>query len=164
MRVAPAACAVCAFVAAAQSAPEAAPAPVQPLPFSHRIHASNGLACSDCHAMPAPGDQAGFPATSRCMACHVAIARDRAPIVKLAEFDKRQEPIPWKRVYRVPPYVVFSHKTHVGKGHASCQTCHGPVQERDTLRKEKPTSMSACVDCHKDKGAPVTCDYCHETQ
>src|SRR5262249_20330726 len=157
-------CVVGASGAAARSDPEPAPAPVQPLPSSPPIPASKGLACRDCHAMPAPGDQAGFPATSRCMACHVTIARDRASIVKLAEFDKKQEPIPWKRVYRVPSYVVFSHQTHVAKGHTSCQTCHGPVQERATLRKEKPTSMSACVDCHKDKGAPVTCDYCHETQ
>src|SRR5437667_3398475 len=101
--------AVAACIAAAQTAADGPPAPVQPLPFSHKTHVSNGLACKDCHAMPDPGDQAGIPATSKCMTCHIAVAKDRAAIVKLAEFHKKQEPIPWKRVYRVPEYGVFSH-------------------------------------------------------
>jgi len=112
--------------------------------------------------MPDPGDEAGLPAASKCMACHATIATERPAIVRLAEFYKKPEPIPWKRVYRVPDYVSFSHKTHVVKAQVGCQTCHGPVQDRDAIRKEKPTSMAACIDCHAEKRASVACDFCHE--
>jgi hypothetical protein len=44
------------------------------------------------------------------MACHVEIKKDSEAIQKLADYHKKQEAIPWKRVYRVPEYVVFSHK------------------------------------------------------
>jgi hypothetical protein len=151
-----------ACAAVAQTAADGPAAPVQPLPFSHRLHTSKGLSCKDCHAMPDPGDEAGFPATSKCMACHATIAKDRPAIARLAEFYKKQEPIPWKRVYRVPDYVSFSHKTHVLKAQAACETCHGPVQERDAIRKEKSISMAACIDCHAGNRASVACDYCHE--
>jgi len=150
------------LLAAAQTAPDAPQGPIQPLPFSHKTHVSSGLACRDCHATADRGEAAGFPALSKCMACHTAVAKDRPSIVKLAELYKKQEPIPWKRVYRVPDYVAFSHKTHVGTAHVACDTCHGSVQDRDVIRKEKPTSMAACVDCHKQNGASVACDYCHE--
>ena len=153
---------VAAWIAAAQTATDGPPAPVQPLPFSHRAHVSKGLACKECHTMPEPGEQAAFPSASKCMACHMTVAKDRTAIVKLKEFYKNQVAIPWKRIYRVPEYVVFSHKTHVGKAQVGCETCHGPVQQRDVIRKEKPTSMAACIDCHKDTGASVACDYCHE--
>jgi hypothetical protein len=149
-------------VVAAQTPADLPPAPVQPLPFSHKLHVAQGLTCNGCHEMPDPGDRAGIPAASKCMACHKTIAKDRASIVKLAEFAAKQEPIPWKRIYRVPEYVAFSHKAHVGKARVACETCHGPVQERDALRKEKSIAMAACMDCHKTRGASVACNFCHE--
>jgi Cytochrome c7 and related cytochrome c/Class III cytochrome C family len=153
---------VAAAIMAAQTASDLPPAPVQPLPFSHKIHVAQGLKCKECHEMPDPGDHAGFPAVSKCMTCHMTIAKDRAAIVKLAKFAKRRESIPWKQVYRLPDYVAFSHKTHVEKAPGGCETCHGPIQERDAIRKEKSIAMGACVDCHKNRGASVACDYCHE--
>jgi class III cytochrome C family protein/cytochrome c7-like protein len=154
--------ALAASTAAAQTAAYRPPPPVQPLPFSHKAHVSQGLECKECHAMPEPGEKAGLPATAKCMACHVEVKKESAAIQQLAAFHKKQEPIPWKRVYRVPEYVAFSHKAHVVKAHASCETCHGPVRESDAIRKEKATSMSACMDCHKSQGASMACDYCHE--
>jgi ribosomal protein L22 len=112
--------------------------------------------------MPEPGDHATFPATARCMACHVEIKKDSEAIQKLADYHKKQEAVPWKRVYRVPEYVFFSHKVHVTKAKAACETCHGPVRDRDAMRKEKETSMAVCMDCHKASGASIGCDYCHE--
>jgi hypothetical protein len=88
--------------ALAQTSTYVPPAPVQPLPFSHKQHVSNGLDCKDCHAMPEPGDHATFPGTAKCMACHVTIKKESAAVQKLAEYHKNHEEIPWKRVYRVP--------------------------------------------------------------
>ena len=150
-----------AFVAVAQT-PGGAAAPQQPLPFSHKTHAAKGLACKNCHGAADRADLAGFPPTAKCMTCHVTAAKDSPAIAKLAELDRKGEPVPWRRVYRVPDYVTFSHKVHVAKAQTACETCHGPVAESDAIRKEKPTSMASCVDCHKSKGASVACDFCHE--
>ena len=156
--------AVAVLAASGQTTTYMPPAPVQPLPFSHKLHLSKSLACKDCHSMPEPGDHATFPATARCMACHVEIKKDSEAIQKLAEYHKKQEAIPWKRVYRVPEYVFFSHKVHVTKAKAACETCHGPVRDRDVMRKEKETSMAVCMDCHKASAVSIACDYCHEAR
>ena len=138
---------------------------VQPIPYSHKQHIALGLDCKNCHEIPEPGDYAGIPATSKCMACHVQIKKESPHIQRLADHDKRREDVPWKRVYRIADYVYFSHKAHLATSKTTCETCHGQVRERDVLFKEKDsTSMAACMDCHRDNAAPVSCDFCHEVR
>ena len=153
------------LLAAAQQtpAPKYVPsAPEQPIPFSHRVHASAAkLDCKSCHPVPEPGDFATIPETAKCMSCHRAIKKDSPAIQRLAAFDAAARPVPWRRVYRIADYVFFSHKEHLAHG-ASCEDCHGPVRERDALRKEKETSMAACMDCHRARQASLACNYCHE--
>ena len=134
----------------------------QPLPFSHKTHVELGLECQVCHAMPEPGDAATIPATATCMGCHDSVKTESAAIQQLAQAHERAQPIPWKRVYRVPDFVAFSHKTHVTQGAVACEICHGQVRELDVMRKLKETSMASCVECHTEKGAPNTCTTCHD--
>jgi hypothetical protein len=138
------------------------PPPEQPIPFNHKQHVALGLKCLDCHAIKEPGFQAGYPAESRCMACHVAIRKDSPHIQKLAGFHKAKEPVPWVKVYEVPDYVWFSHDSHHRGAGISCEHCHGPVSERTVIAKEKSTSMQACMDCHAKYNAPNDCDFCHD--
>ncbi|MEO6803623.1 MAG: cytochrome c3 family protein, partial [Granulicella sp.] len=65
------------------------------------------------------------------------------------------------RVYRVPSFVNFSHKTHTSAG-AQCEDCHGPVAQRDAIALEKDISMGGCISCHTQKAAPIGCDTCHQ--
>jgi hypothetical protein len=138
------------------------PAKPQPLPFSHKLHARLGLECFSCHPMPPPGWDMTYPAEEKCMQCHATIKTESPAIIKLAQYDKERKAVPWVQVYRVPDYVFFSHQTHYKKAEIGCEICHGPVAERDVITKEKPTTMMACMDCHKEKGAPVTCRICHD--
>jgi hypothetical protein len=87
------------------------------------------------------------------MACHVAVKKESAHIAKLAKFHREGTAVPWARVYQVPAYVAFSHKTHIGVEGVTCQTCHGPVEQRDELRREKDISMAGCMECHRAKEA-----------
>ena len=112
--------------------------------------------------MPDTGEFATLPATGVCMKCHQSIARNSPHIQKLKEFHDAGREIPWKRVYRTADYVFFNHRRHVTKAKAACDTCHGPVEERDQLRREKDISMAACMDCHRNRGASLACNYCHE--
>jgi hypothetical protein len=103
----------------------------------------------------------GYPPEAKCMECHATIKVDSPFIKKLAEYHRGKKPVPWVRIYQVPDFVYFSHKVHVYKAKIDCQSCHGSVRERDVLTKEKPTTMAACIDCHKEKGALVGCGTCH---
>ncbi len=111
--------------------------------------------------MPEPGDLATFPKEQKCMACHSSIKTESAAIRKLSEFYKARRPVPWVRIYKVPDYVWFSHQQHHVDAKIACETCHGPVSERDVITPEKPYTMKACMDCHDQMGASVACNACH---
>ncbi|MEX2263984.1 MAG: cytochrome c3 family protein [Bryobacteraceae bacterium] len=139
------------------------PPPKQPIPFSHRAHLTLKLECKNCHQMADPGEFAGLPPTGVCMSCHTAIKKDSPAIQRLAEYHNAKGEVPWARVNRIADYVYFSHKEHLARAKATCETCHGPVQRRDVLGREKDiTSMAACMDCHRARSASLACDYCHE--
>ena len=132
----------------------------QPIPFSHKQH-SPVAACNLCHPTAASGERAGLPSTSQCLACHAAVKKDSPLIQRLAAYPKEEKPVPWVRVYRVPDFVFFSHARHLS-AKIECAACHGPVHQRDVLEKEVPTSMKACMDCHRVRGVSLACNLCHE--
>ena len=154
------ACFAVAICLLAQSPKTTAP-PLQPLPYSHKTHIAMGLKCQACHTNPEPGEQMTFPSTTKCMACHQTIAADRPAIQKLSEYHRNKEPVPWVRVYRNPDWIWFSHRVHIAGG-AKCETCHGPVAQRDALWKEVAITMESCMNCHRENKVSNACTYCHE--
>jgi hypothetical protein len=160
-----------AFSAAAQQAPVAnqevpdniAPhaAPAQPLPYSHKTHIALSLECRRCHTNPDAGNQMTFPATTVCMTCHSTIAKDKPTIVKLAEFARTGQAIPWQRVYQVTPGVTWSHRKHLAAG-LQCVMCHGQVAQMDVMAQNTSvTSMASCISCHESHQASTACQTCH---
>lgn len=136
-------------------------APAQPIPFSHQLHVGTAkLQCNDCHEPNRGGATLAIPQPSKCMLCHAAIATDKPAIKELTEKAKNNELVSWVRIYRVPSFVTFSHKTHTSAG-ATCQACHGPVAERAVMSEEKNLHMAGCISCHQQASAPSTCDTCH---
>jgi hypothetical protein len=152
----------------AQQAPPVDPAPAatatgpeQPIPFSHRLHAGTlSLPCETCHALSPSGVAFRIPQAPDCMQCHATIVADRPAIQKLTAFAQTKTPIPWVRIYQLPSFVTFRHKTHLDHG-VTCEQCHGPVRERDLLVKESDLSMKWCVDCHTVRQASNDCNACH---
>jgi hypothetical protein len=134
----------------------------QPVPYSHKVHLALGLECKNCHKNPDPGEVMGIPQTPVCMGCHSTVKKDSPAIQKLAGFHESKKPVPWVRVYQVPGYVFFNHRAHLAAKGVTCQTCHGPVAERDVLTKEKDISMGACMDCHQKNNASNSCTFCHD--
>ncbi|MGH9690328.1 MAG: cytochrome c3 family protein [Candidatus Acidiferrales bacterium] len=135
--------------------------PVQPIPYSHKTHLALGLTCATCHTNPDPGRLMTFPATSTCMQCHVAVAKDKPAIQKLASFAKSGEPIPWVRVYVLLAGVQWSHRKHLDAG-MKCEMCHGQVAEMDHMSEATSvTTMYSCYHCHQMNNAPTVCETCH---
>jgi hypothetical protein len=138
------------------------PAPEQPLPYSHKQHLALGLQCKECHVNPEPGNLMTFPSTDKCMQCHVTIAKDKPAIMKLAEYSKSKEPIPWVRVYKVLPGVQWSHQPHLA-ANVKCETCHGNVSQMATMSEvTSVTTMYACLHCHEMNQAKIACETCHK--
>lgn len=136
-------------------------AQTQPVPYSHKTHLGLGLKCNDCHKNPDPGEMMGFPPVSFCMTCHVSVKADSPHIQKLAAAAKENKQLPWVRVYQIPTYVYWSHRTHTQAG-ATCESCHGPVPQRDIITKEVVHNMGTCMDCHRKNKASSDCSFCHE--
>ena len=139
------------------------PAPEQPIPYSHKTHLARGLQCTVCHDTAESAERATLPPTSTCMACHTTVRTDSANIQALKSWHDKGEPVPWRRVYRLPNFVYFSHTQHVADAKVGCDVCHGEVAQMDQMQKVRDTSMAACVECHKSRSAPEQCDSCHET-
>ena len=151
------------FIAAILLAQRPPPAPPpQPLPYSHKVHAGDlKLQCKMCHVNPEPGEMMTFPALSACMNCHSSVKTDSPHIQKLAAAAKEDRQLLWARIYVIPDWVSFSHRTHLEKGN-TCQECHGKVAEREALYRETDLSMAGCMNCHREKKASVDCTFCHE--
>jgi len=172
--------------AVAHSTRGQAAVPVQPIAFSHQIHAGQyKIDCQYCHADARRSEYAGLPSVARCMGCHKITAADRPEIQKLAGFFAQQKPIPWVRIFKVPEYVHFPHKPHVRVG-VTCKTCHGPIETMTVVSAKTgqnlsndllnlvtfapsptPLTMGWCVECHtrmnakEGKKAPLECVTCH---
>ncbi len=138
-----------------------ADAPVQPVPYSHKVHVGLGLQCANCHENADPGESMGLPKVATCMQCHRGVKADSPHIQVLAKAAAENQPVKWKRVYQTPSYVFFSHRVHSEAG-SQCQDCHGPVATRDVLWKEGNITMGGCMECHQQKKAPNDCNTCHE--
>jgi hypothetical protein len=121
------------------------------------------LKCADCHATPDPGEVVTFPAVAKCMNCHQAIKTDSPAIQDLKRYATAKQEVAWVRVYQIPSWVYFSHKVHNDAG-AACETCHGPVAQREQLSKETDLSMGGCMNCHREHKATLDCAGCHEAR
>lgn len=152
--------------------------PVQPIAFSHKIHAGdNGVDCNYCHSSARHSKHSGIPSANVCMNCHMYI--DGSEIVDAAgnlkyggerspEIQKiyaaigwdpeartyiegyEQKPIQWIRIHNLPDLAYFNHAQHVTAGQVECQTCHGPVQEMEEVYQFSELTMGWCINCHRE--------------
>lgn len=148
--------------------------PIQPIHYSHRIHAgSNGIDCKYCHSSARVSKTAGIPSLNVCMNCHKNISEVSdttatpehskafydGEIQKLYDavgWDKdgqqytgKTKPVKWVRIHNLPDFVYFNHSQHVTVAGIECQTCHGPVQTYELQKQFAPLTMSWCIDCHR---------------
>lgn len=153
--------------------------PVQPIHFSHKIHAGdNGIDCKYCHSSARVSKTSGIPSVNVCMNCHKSIYEYNgettaeytkefydAQIKKLyaaAGWDDANQkytgdshPVKWVRIHNLPDFVYFNHSQHVSVAGVECQTCHGPVETMEVLYQHAPLTMGWCIDCHRTTNVKV---------
>lgn len=155
--------------------------PIQPIHYSHRIHAGdNKIDCKYCHSSARVSKHSGIPSLNVCMNCHKNIA-EVAPetlkegneygvnyndeIQKLYDavgWDKatqtytgKTEPVKWVRIHNLPDFVYFNHSQHVTVAGVECQKCHGPVEEYEIQKQFAPLTMGWCINCHRETNVKV---------
>jgi hypothetical protein len=130
-------------------------APIQPVPFSHALHAGElGVDCRFCHSTVEEAGHAAVPSTQTCMNCHSAVKTDSQLLAPVRASYESGDALEWVRVHQVPDYVYFNHSVHVNRG-VSCVECHGRVDEMEVVTHSKSLSMGFCLDCHRDPAASL---------
>ena len=123
--------------------------PVQPVPFSHALHAGQlGIDCRYCHNGVEKSAHSNVPTAQTCMNCHSIIKTDSPLLAPVRASFQSGDPVPWVWIHKTPDYVYFNHSVHVNRG-ISCVECHGPINQMDTVYHAKPLSMTFCLDCHR---------------
>ncbi|MBP0904662.1 cytochrome c3 family protein [Mariniflexile gromovii] len=147
--------------------------PVQPIHFSHKIHAGdNGIDCKYCHSSARTSKTSGIPSLNVCMNCHKSIYEyngETTPehskefydgeikkLYKAAGWDDAEQkytgnsqPVKWVRIHNLPDFVYFNHSQHVTVAGVECQTCHGPIEEMEVVSQHAPLTMGWCIECHR---------------
>jgi len=150
--------------------------PVQPIYYSHKVHAgTNQISCLYCHGGAQDSKHANIPSVNVCMNCHMSIkeytgepitredgtsVNGTAEIAKLYEYagwnpdlkryDRPGKPVEWVKVHNLPDHVYFNHAQHVKVGQQQCQTCHGNIQEMGEVAQFSDLSMGWCINCHRE--------------
>ena len=124
--------------------------PVQPVPFSHKLHAGElGMDCRYCHTFVDRSAHSNVPTSESCMACHSMVQTESPALQPVRDSYATGEPVPWMRVHKAPDYVYFNHAVHVNRG-ISCVECHGQVNEMEVVSQSKSLSMAFCLECHRE--------------
>lgn len=136
--------------------------PVQPVPFSHKIHAGQlKMDCRYCHTSVEKAAHASVPPTSTCINCHsplekatgtpalAAVHPDSPKLKALHQSWESGNSVPWARIHRLPDFVYFNHAAHISSG-VSCVTCHDRIDKMEVVYQAKELSMTWCVDCHRN--------------
>lgn len=123
--------------------------PVQPVPYSHALHAGQlGMDCRYCHTTVETAARAALPPTKVCMNCHATIFGQSTKLAAIRDSFASGMPVEWVRVHDLADYVYFNHSAHVRRG-VGCATCHGRVDRMEVVFQVKPLSMGWCLECHR---------------
>ena len=153
--------------------------PVQPIHFSHKIHAGdNNIDCKYCHSSARVSKTSGIPSLNVCMNCHKSIYEYKgettaeynkefydAEIQKLyaaagwSDADQKytgdSQPVKWVRIHNLPDFAYFNHSQHVSVAGIECQTCHGPIETMEIVSQHAPLTMGWCIECHRTTNVNV---------
>lgn len=134
----------------------------QPIAFSHELHAGKlAVDCRYCHRAAHQSPTAGIPTVSLCMGCHQNVDAKQGSIETLLDHWKRQQPVDWVRLQRLPDFVYFTHERHLSRD-VQCVDCHGQVESSPHTPRAATYEMGWCLACHEARRAPQDCLTCHK--
>ncbi|WP_304065530.1 cytochrome c3 family protein [Pedobacter glucosidilyticus] len=142
--------------------------PVQPIKFSHQLHAgTNQIDCQYCHSGAWKSKNATIPSLNVCMNCHKYVQATEkydgeiSPEIKkiytaldynpeTQAYGDNPRPIEWVRIHNLPDLAYFNHSQHVKVAGIDCQKCHGPIETMEEVYQYSPLTMKWCINCHRE--------------
>lgn len=116
--------------------------------FSHKMHSKYNITCLSCHYQAETNSLANLPSTKDCLMCHVALKTESELLRSIINSYDSLISLVYLKVYDLPDYVKFSHSTHINSG-IDCATCHGYVDQMDSVYQVRDLTMAWCVKCHR---------------
>jgi len=105
--------------------------------------------CRYCHNTVEEAAHAAIPPTATCMNCHKVVKNESRKLEPVRESFESGESLEWVRVHMLPDYAFFDHSVHVAAG-VGCASCHGRIDQMETVHQFAPLSMGWCLSCHRD--------------
>jgi len=136
----------------------------QPVPFNHNKHTQElGLNCEFCHKYVRTSAHSGLPGVEVCSICHRAQQGESEESVMVTELITAGNPFQFKKLFRMPSHVFYTHRRHVAVAELECAECHGRIAETDRspARPFVNMTMEFCMDCHSVQGQSLDCNACH---
>jgi len=136
----------------------------QPIQFNHLTHVQEvELECSSCHEYFETGQSSGLPSLASCLVCHEETMTDSPEEQKLVELAEKDPGTVFRKLFRMPDHVYYSHRRHVVVASLECETCHGAIAETTTppLTPMVSITMDTCTDCHAKSNVQTDCTHCH---
>lgn len=140
------------------------PAVSQPIAFNHLKHTQElGLGCDFCHQYVQTGAHAGLPGAEVCSMCHLAPLGTSEEAARVTALLAEGDSLRFRKLFRLPDHVLYTHRRHVGIGGLECENCHGAIAatERPPERPLVRISMEYCLGCHRERGQSLDCVACH---
>ncbi len=128
-------------------------APIQPIHYSHRIHAGeNKIECKYCHSSARVSKVSGIPSLNVCMNCHKSIYQVADETLEMGKqeygvdynkeikklyaavgwdeenqkYTGETQPVEWIRIHNLPDFAYFNHSQHHIVGGIQCQVVPWP--------------------------------------
>jgi len=136
----------------------------QPIAFNHQKHVEElEIPCNECHRFYERGEHSGLPALSICTGCHDDTQTDNPELKKLVELAAEGRDDVFRKLFRMPDHVFYSHRRHVVSGKIECATCHGAIAATQSPPATPMVriTMDFCIECHRQSETSVDCTRCH---
>ena len=122
-----------------------------------------GLTCDVCHEFYASGQHSGLPTLETCLGCHEDPQTESEEEQKIRDLAADGNLDVFRKLFKMPDHVFYSHRRHAEIGEVPCEACHGAVAATSAppTRPLVRVSMDFCIECHEGDGVASECTTCH---
>jgi predicted CXXCH cytochrome family protein len=109
------------------------------------------------------GASSGLPDEKTCVVCHEESMTESTEEQKLLARIENGEGVNFRKLFRMPDHVYYSHARHVAVAELECAECHGEIA-KTTSPPSRPlvrVDMDFCMECHEELGVTNDCIACH---
>jgi hypothetical protein len=97
------------------------------------------------------------------MDCHEEPLTESPEEQKIRDLAAAGQDDVFRKLFKMPDHVFYSHRRHAEIGAIPCETCHGALAAT-SVPPERPmvhVTMDSCLECHEREQVRSECTSCH---